>query len=909
MRNRVAVLAVLVSVFPGLAVASTRVPVETGGEIVVATVSTISRPTSVSWAKHLPLRYERNVGQTDPAAQYVARTGDGTAFLAPTSITLRLSEPLTAPDWPSRRPGRANPQYVTTTALRIELAGAIPGRSIVPEQPLPGVSNYLVGFDSREWHTGVPGYGRLRCERVYPGIDLVYYGNGAGLEFDYVVAPGADPTNICLRFDGVTSLAIDDSGDLIVNTPVAATRLACPRLYQSNGTSTVPVAGRYRLAGRYEVTFEIGAYDHTRALVIDPVLGYGAAFGGTLVDGQEGAMGLDVDGAGAVYAVGASPSLDFPVVGGIQQSLGGLTDAFVSKLAPSGNALEFSTYFGGSGYDKGYCLSLGPDGRVYFGGLTYSLDLPGAAKRGIGYSDGFVARLSSDGGTLEFLRLLTGETADAVIDIDVDASGNCFATGFTTSTDFPVVNAAQSTYGGGTSPYYGGDGFIARFNGNGTLAAATYIGGSDDEECWGVKATSSGGAVAVGYTYSPDFPETRPARGGTDGDSILVELAPGGSQFALVERIGGSGSDYAEGVALDEAGNAFVTGYTNSVDFPLKQPLQGTYGGGFFDTFLYRFELASRSLMFSTYLGGSGSDFGWDINLDAIGNVCFVGQTNSPDLGVVAPINNSLSGGSDAFLGRMDALGSTLAFLTYLGGKASDAATGLVSDTAGTLHVCGVTYSNDFPFDVADRSGGDAFVLKIGDSYTLTWEAPDPNIQNGPPRNLVATRSDDLSTAIVLAPEGGSTTVTAYKVYRSPARNVQTIPPNLLRQLPADQLSLPGLAGGFFYVITACRGETESGPSNEAGAALGDGPNFTTIKVKPSKISAKGSNLTGVVEVFIDGIGFVDPAVVKLSKGKVTQKGNLANGQSIGAYLNAHGGRASISFRNSNGTVTTVRVE
>src|SRR3989338_2936540 len=431
----------------------------------------------------LPLRFEVNQGQADPRVRFLSRGRGLRLFLAG-------DETVLAPD------GRPD------AAFRLRLAGASAAPEISGLDRLPGESHYLIGNDPRAWRTHVPAYARVRYREVYPGIDLVFHGDQDVLEFDFEVAPGADPGVIRMAFKGMDRLRLDPAGNLVIETAAGEIVQRAPVLYQDVDGRRRPVEGRYALKRRGRVGFEVGEYDRGRPLVIDPALIYSTYLGGS---GSDYAKGIAVDSTGSAYVTGQTNSTNFPLSNARQPGYGGGTnDVFIVKLDPAGTSLVYSTYLGGSSLDRGMAIEVDAGGSVLVTGATYSPHLPVAGPlQPYRNGDAFVARLTPDGSGLVYSTFLggTGNNEEGR-DIVLDGQGNAYVAGMTNSTDFPRVAPFQSVYGGGNS-----DAFVARLNAAGTaLGYSTYLGGAADDVANGVAVDSQGNAYVTGRTSSSNFP-------------------------------------------------------------------------------------------------------------------------------------------------------------------------------------------------------------------------------------------------------------------------------------------------------------------------------------------------------------------------------------------------------------------
>jgi hypothetical protein len=685
-----------------------------------ATATTASS-SAASYGK-LPLRFEPNLGQAPASVQYLARAGGYGLGLTCNGALLRFT---------------AN-KNAQPAQLSLSWVQARRSLSLRPEQPQPSHSNYFIGKDASGWHRGVANYGAVRYEQLYPGIDWLVYGNPQQLEYDLVLAPQADPRQIRLRIGGVRRLELDAQGDLLLQTGQGTLRQLKPVVYQlaADGARQA-VEARYLLNRRREISFALGAYDHSRPLVIDPVLAYSTYLGGSADDYAEA---IAVDGKGSAYVTGYTTSSDFPTTASLQPKSGGgsapdtvcACDAFVAKLNADGSALEYATYLGGSGDDYAQAIALDSGGAAYVAGYTGSTDFPTShaeQSANAGGADAFVAKLSADGSTLVYSSYLGGSQADIAQAIAVDDSGSAYVAGYTFSTDFPTVPAASGLLGlgsSGPSPAQaanggGYDAFISKFSADGTaLSYSTYLGGSGDDYAYAVAVDGSGSAYVTGDTTSTDFPTASPlqAANADNYDTFVAKLSADGTALAYSTYLGGFENDHARAIAVDSAGSAYLAGYTVSTNFPTAAPVQKANAGQY-DAYVSKLSTKGNSLVYSTYLGGSGDDYATAIAVDGSGNAYVAGYTASGDFPTVSPSQAAYAGGNyDAFVAEIGAGGSPLAWSTYLGGSGDDYGYGVAMDGSGNAYVAGYTTSTDFPaaapLQKASAGGNDAFVTKLG---------------------------------------------------------------------------------------------------------------------------------------------------------------------------------------------------
>jgi hypothetical protein len=683
---------------------------------------------SESYGK-LPLQFEANRGQTHNDVRFLSRAAGYGLYLTSDEAVLVLSKPKTQ----------------DSVALRMSLVGAARKPAVSGLDELPGKSNYFIGKDPSKWRGNVPTYAKVHYRNVYPGIDLVYYGNQRQLEYDLVVTPGADPKKIVLGFKGADKLGIDAQGDLVLHTKGGDIRQHKPVVYQEIGGSRKQIDGRYLIKGRNRVGFKLAAYDRGRPLVIDPVLAlaYSTYLGGSF--GDEGS-GIAVDAAGNAYVTGDTGSINFPTTPGAFNTTtnGQSAQAFVTKLDPTGSTLVYSTYLGGSGGASGTGIAVDSQGNAYVTGTTLSTDFPTTAgafqTTSRGSTEVFVTKLDPTGSALVYSTYLGGTGQDTGAGIAVDGSGSTYVTGTTASSDFPTTSgAAQPVFAGPGATVNGvsGDAFVTKLDPTGsTLAYSTYLGGADRDVGSGIAVDATGKAYVTGATESVAFPTTpgafQPIFGG-GVDAFVTKIDPtavGPSSLVYSTYLGGILEDEGSGITVDAAGNAYVTGDTNSVNFPTTAgALQPTFGGGFNDAFVAKLNpsaLGPLSLVYSTYLGGSAVDVSSAIAVDTGGNMYVTGGTSSPNFPTTAgAFQSTLGGGGDAFVTKIDptAVGpQCLVYSTYLGGSGLDGGAGIAVDAGGNAYVTGETRTgtaaDDFPttagaFQTTFGGNMDAFVVKI----------------------------------------------------------------------------------------------------------------------------------------------------------------------------------------------------
>jgi uncharacterized protein (AIM24 family) len=626
-------------------------------------------------------------------------------------------------------------------ALALDFLGANPNATLTARKRLPGKVNYLVGNDPAEWQRGLPTHAELLYGGLWPKIDMAVRGEGGDLKYEFHVKPGASVEDVRLGYRGAEGLSVGAGGDLLVQTSLGVLKDAAPVSYQRIGGECVPVKSRYVLKGDGGYGFAVGSYDPRYPLIIDPGLDYSTFIGGTNFDGGSG---IAVDEDGRAYVTGSTDSVDYPTTpGAFDTTFNGVEDAFVTKLNATGSALAYSTFLGGTTFDAGRDIAVDASGRAYVTGDTSSVDFPttrGAFDRTYnGDDDAFVTKLNATGSELVYSTFLggsgaSGDTREEGDGIAVDAGGRAYVTGSTNSADYPTTPGAFDT-----TLNRNQDVFVTKLNATGSaLAYSTLLGGGGGnpdisetvEEGLGI-AVLDRRAYVTGFTASADYPTTPGAFDTTldgDFDAFVTKLNATGSALDYSTFLGGTTFDPFEinvdagrDIAVDEDGRAYVTGSTRSdADFPTTRgAFDRTFNGDFVDGFVTKLNATGSALAYSTFLGGTDADAGNGIAvLDRRAYV--TGFTDSVDYPTTrGAFDRTFNGGSeDAFVTKLNATGSALAYSTFLGGTDADGGSDIAVNESGRAYVTGSTSSVDYPttrgaFDRTFNGNTDAFVTKL----------------------------------------------------------------------------------------------------------------------------------------------------------------------------------------------------
>ncbi len=684
-----------------------------------------------------PLSFEPNRGQdADEQARFISHSGSAVISLKATEVAFRWPVPAAGESARGSRRLRKSGRALSVdalnerpapkwTELRMKLVGAAAAPAVAGLEELEGKVNYFIGQDSSKWRTDIPTFKKVRCANVYSGVDLVYYGDGRRLEYDFVVAPKADYKKIGLTFEGTKQIEIETgSGDLLVHTESGLLREHRPRAYQEIDGRRQEIASSY-VVDRGRVGFSLESFDADKPVVIDPVFVYSTYVGD---GGSNTVSSIARDTIGNIYITGSGSSDH------------GTAGVNIKKINAAGTALVYSTFIGDNGIS--YSIAVDTAGNAYITGTTngvfpYVNIIP--TGNTCGGTDAFVAKLNPAGNALVYSTCLGGDHGAVGFGIALDSSANVYVAGATSSTNFPTTtNAFQHNIGTCPTCSTMGNGFVTKINAAGTaLSYSTYLGGSPragdingtgNNGFGAIAVDFSGNAYLAGTTSAYNFPTTggciqptkhEPTNGDVKTNATVTKLDPNGASLVYSTYLG-AGYDGATGIALDSADNAYVTGAAGENNFPTVHPIQATFGG-YYDVFVSKIDPTGSQLVYSTYLGSSGDDEATGIAVNAAGAAYITGYTDSQNFPRMNALQNTYGGGQyDAFLTKINPAGSSLVYSTFLGGSDEDIAYGIVVDDCGSAYTTGYTYSTNFPTNNAlqgnNAGADDAFITRVYDN-------------------------------------------------------------------------------------------------------------------------------------------------------------------------------------------------
>ena len=640
-----------------------------------AEAASVPAPRVVETLNKVPLAFEKNQGQTLQSVEFLARGAGYSVFLSRGNARVALRHDKSA----------------APVAVDLRLLGASRNPKVATRVALPGHVNYFLGNDPARWRTDVPTFGRVEYSSVYRGIDLAYYGNQGRLEYDFIVAPGAHPDAIRLTVDGARNVHVSDGGDLVLETEGGPVAFRKPVTYQEIAGVRRPVESRYVLAGAREVRFAVGAYDSRHPMVIDPSLVY-STYLGDASGGSGPNTAIAVDSSGNAYVTGTVSLPDYPLVNAEQSFYTGNSAIFVSKLAPDGSSLIYSTYLGGSGLDNSRAIAVDSTGSAYVAGQTQSTDFP--VQNAIystlkGSQDAFVTKFSASGSALVYSTYLGGSGTDSAYGVAVDTIFDVYLAGQTNSPDFPVTSKAYQASANGSCS------FVTKLNPGGTaLLWSTYFGQNCSAGAAAIAVDAHRGVYLTGNAVS-GLPVTagapQPVFGGGLTDAFAAKLISTGVSLAYCTYLGGSQIDSGTAIAVDAGDNAYVAGYTQSPDLPVTaSAIQPAYGGNQ-DAFVAKLNSTGTAWSYLTYLGGLRADQANGIAVDSSGNATVVGSTSSTNFPRVAALQPSLAGNQVPIYKTTNGGASWKASATGFNGDANYLFNAIVIDPASDSHLLAVS--------------------------------------------------------------------------------------------------------------------------------------------------------------------------------------------------------------------------
>jgi hypothetical protein len=865
--------------------------------VLIACIPSLSLAAADEAYAKLPLSFEANRGQTDSRVKFLSRGSGYSLFLTATESVLSLKA----------RQGRND-------VLRLKLLGSNRAPRIEGRDELSGKSNYFIGNDPKKWRTNIPTFARVLYRDVYPGVDVVFYGNQRTLENDLIVAPGANPKVIALAFDGARSIVVDGDGGLVLGLPSGNVRLQKPAIYQLIDGARSEVAGNYVIRSGRDVGFEVAAYDLAKPLVIDPVLVYSSYLGG---NGTESGNAIVVDDSGNAYITGTTTSSLFPLASAFDPTLSGGSDAFITKINPAGSALVYSTFLGGSNTEIGSDISVDSSQNVYVTGRTASSDFPTINAFDSLYSggtdeDAFVTRINAAGSALVYSTYLSGNFGSRGFGIAANNSqGYAYVIG-TTSTGFPVTAGAFEATNFNA-------GFLTKLctncTGASSLVYSTFLAHTGTLEGRTVAADVAGNAYVAGNltsgatsfatagafqtTYGGGSNDVFVAKFNTNfsGASALVyaTFLGGGAKDSVADSSGNSG----KAMVIDETGDVYLTGSTSSTNFPLQNAYQGT-NVGLNDVFLTKLNPSGSALIYSTYLGNTGDDFGRSVAVNIAGSAYVTGVAG-PNFPIVAPLPTPLAG--VGFVTKFTPSGSAVVYSTRLSGV-TNGSFGVAVDSAGNAFATGssngsiVTF---FPFQPTNGGGGtDGWVTVIADP-TIIGRVSD---ENGNPLagatvNLTGASTDTTTTdanggyTFGLLTQGGDYTVSVVApTYIFGSAGVTNLQKNVRRDFGPSVVGISGQvtlgAGGLSAVtMTLSGGKSSSVPTDGTGhyafANLPAGRDYTVTPTKSGYGFAPSNR--SFINAIVNATGADFAATASI--GEASPAGNMMVGKGGGTSITA----------------------
>ena len=694
------------------------------------TLSDAGCPVSI-----LPVRFIPNIGQFGDPVSFAVLQSDTTLIFTPDSLILHGY-------------GTSYNDSIDSAAIVQTWKGANPHPAIEGHNPQENTTSFFIGSESSRWYANLTTYSGIVYRNLYPGIDCVYRDADGRIKREFIVAPGANLSRIRIHYEGVTGIFVDTDEKLIITTPTGIQTESAPVGYQMIGGSEVPVAVRYQLQNGSDVIFEVGAYDPTASLTIDPQLLYSTYLGGS--DNEKG-NSLTLDPAGNIYVTGTTSSPDFPstkeaLLPKFYENTTGSSQIFVAKLDAITHQIVYSTYLGGSAGELNPCIAVDSSGSAYLTGKTNSADFPTTtgvySQTGDGIQDIFVTKIDPSGSSLVYSTLIGGSIGDGGAAIAVDEQGNAFVAGITYSSDFPTTPGAFQQ-----KPRGSGDAFILKLHPNGTnLMYSTCLGGTGADEATGIILSPDGAAIVTGSTDSGDFPATADAYcqhpvGGKD--VFAAKISPSGSNLMYATYLGGSENDEAVGCAMLPDGSIAIAGSTHSSDFPVSEDAYQQKNHGTSNGFVACLNSIGSEMSAATLLGGTEYDEIKGIAVDSDGDIYVTGNARSPDFPTTnGAYQQTFVKEADAFVARLNASLTTLSYATFLGEGIYSAGTNIAAAGNSTIYMTGTAAYSTFPITPDAQ-----FRNRLGNSDAFVAELLCENLVDA---EFAAAISDNSSTAIIM---------------------------------------------------------------------------------------------------------------------------------------------------------------
>ncbi len=722
---------------------------------------------------NVPLWFEKNVGQADECVSYFSCQKSGSVYFTSKELALVIPTPT------------------QSAILKIKFDGASVPYHVEAREEQEGKCNYFIGNDETQWLTNVPTYATVYYKDIYPNIDAVFYGNKGRLEYDMCVAPGGDPQQICVQFEGAQDLVLDGDGTLHIGAvdTVAMTMLK-PSIYQIVDGNKIAVKGEFVMLTHDTIGFRCDTYDTQNTLIIDPILQYSTYLGGS---GEDIGVAIAVARDDTIFVAGITSSPDFPTTpSAYQTTLIGTGNSFVTKFNVAQSRLIYSTYLGSASFRGNNVSDLGIDsaGNAYVFGTTDSDSFPttpGAFQTTLnGLTNCFITQLNPTGSALVYSTYLGGSAearGDQSAGMAVDSVGNVFLTGQTQSVDFPTTPGSYQPTLAGTNTNC----FVTKLNATGTqLIYSTYLGGSNPspngDSGNDIVIDSVGNAYVTGSAESSNFPTTPGAFQTTlagASNAFIAKLNSAGSGLVYSTFLGGSAFDEGETIALDSEGNAIVAGGTSSTDFPITMgAFQSTLRGAY-NCFVTKLNTVGSALIYSTFLGGNNEDYAISIALDNQGNACIIGETFSSNFPVTADaFQMALAGNVNGFMTKLNMSGSDLIYSTYFGGSNYDTGLDIALNSNGDIYFTGFTTSPNFPTTADAYQATFSGTMNAFISLFVFSPAVPSNFQGKKIENRFFTQTDYINQLSWIAPVSlGGIPVEGYKLFRNGT---------LIAQIPAS---------------------------------------------------------------------------------------------------------------------------